>query len=118
MDKFLDLLGTAGVPSGFVGVCLILLFYVRRQEAGVRTDINGSLQRLTAEKLDLNDEIDALKEDITAREKEIDALRKERREAEDREDEYRRRAKALEIKVADLEATIIVLRARLGDRDE
>jgi septal ring factor EnvC (AmiA/AmiB activator) len=111
VDKFLELLGTAGIPSGFVGVCLTLLFYVRRQEAGVRTDINGSLQRLTAEKLDLNDEIDALKDELQKKESEIDLLRKERREAEDREDEFRRRAKALEAKVASLEA-------KLGDSDE
>lgn len=96
MEKFLDILGTAGYPSGIVGICLMILFYLRKQESGVRTDINGSLQRLTAETLDLKDEIDELKDEIRARESEIDTLRKERREAEDREDKQRRRAEAAE----------------------
>ena len=99
MDKFLDILGTAGYPSGIVGIVLMLLFYLRRQESGVRTDINGSLQRLTAEVLDLKDEIDTLKDEIKEKEDEIDLLRKERREAEDREDKQRRRAEAAEAKL-------------------
>ena len=97
MDKFLDILGTAGYPSGIVGIVLMLLFYLRKQESGVRTDINGSLQRLTAENLDL-------KEELREKEDEIDTLRTERRAAEDREDKQRRRAEAAE--------------AKLGDRDE
>ena len=104
MDKLMEILGTAGYPSGFVGICLMLLFYLRKQESGVRTDINGSLQRLTAETLDLKDEIDSLKEEIRVKEDEIDTLRRERREAEDREDKQRRRAEAAE--------------AKLGVRDE
>jgi predicted nucleic acid-binding Zn-ribbon protein len=101
VEKFIDLLGTAGLPSGFVGICLMLLFYVRRQEAGVRSDINGSLQRLTAEVLDLNEEIDTHKATITTLEDRVDTLRKERREAEDRADQYRRRAEAAEAKLGD-----------------
>ena len=103
MDKFIDILGTAGYPSGIVGIVLMLLFYLRKQESGVRTDINGSLQRLTAETLDLREEIDELKEELRTKEAEIDTLRKERRESEDREDKQRRRAEAAE--------------ARLGDKD-
>lgn len=95
----MEILGTAGYPSGFVGICLMLLFYLRKQESGVRTDINGSLQRLTAETLDLREEIDLLKEEIRVKENEIDTLRKERREAEDREDKQRRRAEAAEAKL-------------------
>lgn len=89
MDKFLDILGTAGYPSGIVGIVLMLLFYLRKQESGVRTDINGSLQRLTAENLDLKDELREAQD-------EIDTLRNERRAAEDREDKQRRRAEAAE----------------------
>lgn len=97
MEKFLDILGTAGYPSGIVGIVLMLLFYLRKQESGVRTDINGSLQRLTAEILDLKDELRE-KEDL------IDTLRKERRAAEDREDQQRRRAEAAEAKLGDRDA--------------
>jgi uncharacterized protein YlxW (UPF0749 family) len=89
VDKFLDILGTAGYPSGIVGIVLMLLFYLRKQESGVRTDINGSLQRLTAENLDLKDELREAQD-------EIDTLRNERRAAEDREDKQRRRAEAAE----------------------
>lgn len=104
MDKFWDILGTAGYPSGIVVIVLTLLFYLRKQESGVRTDINGSLQRLTAETLDLRDEIDALEEKLRDKETEIDTLRKERREAEDREDKQRRRAEAAEAKLGDTDA--------------
>ncbi len=104
MDKFFDILGTAGYPSGIVGIVLMLLFYLRKQESGVRTDINGSLQRLTAETLDQRDEIDELKAEIRTKEAEIDTLRKERREAEDREDKQRRRAEASEAKIGDTDA--------------
>ena len=102
MDKFLDILGTAGYPSGIVGIVLMLLFYLRRQESGVRTDINGSLQRLTAETLDLRDEIDGLEDKLKEKDLEIDLVRKERREAEDREDQQRRRADAAEQRLKQL----------------
>lgn len=104
MEKFLDILGTAGYPSGIIGIVLTLLFYLRRQESGVRTDINGSLQRLTAENLDLREEIDEIKEEIRKKEAEIDTLRRERRESEDREDKQRRRAEAAEEKLGDRDA--------------
>lgn len=105
MDKFLDILGTAGYPSGFVGIVLVLLFYLRRQESGVRADINGSLQRLTAETVDLREEIEILEEKLAAKEAEIDTLRTERREAEDREDKQRRRAEAAERQLGVTDAT-------------
>lgn len=108
MDKFFDILGTAGYPSGIVGIVLMLLFYLRKQESGVRTDINGSLQRLTAENLDLKDELDterdARRDEKRGLEAEIDLLRKERREAEDRETQQRRRAEAAEAKLGDSDA--------------
>lgn len=104
MEKFFDILGTAGYPSGIVGIVLMLLFYLRKQESGVRSDINGSLQRLTAETLDLKDEIDELREEVRTKEAEIDLLRKERREAEDRETQQRRRAEASEARLGDIDA--------------
>lgn len=108
MEKLLDILGTAGYPSGIVGICLMLLFYLRKQESGVRTDINGSLQRLTAENLDLREELEAEKEarktDTRELEAEVDTLRKERRAAEDREDQQRRRADLAEAKLGDRDA--------------
>lgn len=108
MEKFFDILGTAGYPSGIVGIVLMLLFYLRKQESGVRTDINGSLQRLTAENLDLREELDAekdaRKEEKRELEAEIDSLRAQRREAEDREVQQRRRADAAEARLGDIDA--------------
>lgn len=108
MDKLIDILGTAGYPSGIVGICLTVLYYIRKQESGVRADINGSLQRLTAENLDLREELEGertdRKDEKRELEAEIDLLRKERREAEDRETQQRRRAETAEAKLGDRDA--------------
>jgi septal ring factor EnvC (AmiA/AmiB activator) len=99
VDKVLDILGAAGYPSGFAGVVLMLLFYLRKQESGIRADINGSIQRLQAEKADLEAKLDA-------RDEEIDLTRKERRDAEDREDKQRRRADALQARLETLQSRL------------
>lgn len=94
MDILLDLLASAGPAGGIIGVVLLLLFYLRKQEQGVRADVNGSLARLTAENLDLRAEIreqDLKLEDYEAK---FDELRTARREAEDRELQQTRRADA------------------------
>src|SRR5213595_2588285 len=101
VDKLADILGTAGYPSGFVGVVLLLFFYVNKQNSGSRVALNGTLQRLSAEVLDLREENDNLKTDLRAREDEIDTLRKERRAAEDKETEATRRADRAEAKLGD-----------------
>lgn len=85
MEEILNLVGTAGGPTTIIGLCLSLFFYLRRQEAGVRADINGSLARLTAENEDKDEEIDRLHD-------QIDALREQKRTAQDNEDIQRRRA--------------------------
>lgn len=107
MDKFLEILGTAGYPSGFVGIVLMLLFWVRKQESGIRTDINGSLQRLTTD-------IEAKNIELHEKEEEIDTLRKERRDAEDREDKQRRRADAAEAQAKDLQTKLAVIEDKLN----
>jgi septal ring factor EnvC (AmiA/AmiB activator) len=106
VDKFLEILGTAGYPSGFVGIVLMLLFWVRKQESGIRTDINGSLQRLTTD-------IEAKNAELREAETEIDTLRKERRDAEDREDRQRRRADAADAKAEDLQAKLTAIEEQL-----
>lgn len=94
MDILIDLLGTVGPAGGIIGVVLLLLFYLRKQEAGVREDVNGSLARLTAENLDLRAEIKEKDERLDAYEAKFDELRTARREAEDRELQQRRRAES------------------------
>jgi cell division protein FtsB len=92
VEKIFEIISTSGPQGGFVAIVLLLLFFVRKQEAGVRVEINGSLQRLQTE----NDELRAKNEEL---EDKNDVLRKERRAAEDREDQQRRRAEAAESKL-------------------
>jgi predicted nucleic acid-binding Zn-ribbon protein len=89
VEKIFEIISTSGPQGGFVAIVLLLLFFIRKQEAGVRTEINGSLQRLQTEN-------EGLRARIVELEDEIDVLRKERRAAEDREDQQRRRAEAAE----------------------
>lgn len=91
-EKFLEFASSAGAPTTMVGSLLLLFFYLRKAEAGMRTEINGSLVRLQQEK-------EALKAEIAAKETEaeglqgiIDSLRQARRDAEDAADAQRRRA--------------------------
>lgn len=89
MDKFLEVLGAAGYPTTIVGGVLLLFFYLRKQESGVRADINGSLQRL-------QEDNQRLEQEATIKEALIDQLRKDRREAEDRETAERRKREEYE----------------------
>lgn len=89
MEKIFEIITTSGPQGGFVGLVLLIYYYVRKQESGVRTEINGSLQRLQTEAEALRDTIDEL-------EKEVDTERDLRRKAEDREAVQRRRADLLE----------------------
>lgn len=96
MDKALEVLGAAGYPTTLVGGVLFLFFYLRKAEAGMRTEINGSLARLQKEKQELQNAIDALEQEARERERLIDDLRMARRAAEDREVIERRRAEEAE----------------------
>lgn len=89
MDKFLEVLGAAGYPTTIVGGVLLLFFYLRKQESGVRADINGSLQRL-------QEDNQRLEQEATIKESLIDQLRRERREAEDKETIERRKREEYE----------------------
>lgn len=54
MDAFLQLAGTAGLPTSFVGVLLFLFFYMRKQEAEVRAVQVASIERLRADVVELD----------------------------------------------------------------
>ena len=95
--SFLTTIGPAGYPTSLLGGVLMLFFYLRKQEAGVRNDIVLSLQRLQGDKEALQRSIDLLKAELDVRETEIDKLRAERRELEDKAyNESRRADNALE----------------------
>lgn len=95
MDELFSLIGTAGAPTTVVGICLTIMLFIRKQEAGVRADINGSLARLTAENVAQDVEIVALQSVI-------DSLRDERRKAQDSETKQWRRAEAAIAKLKEL----------------
>jgi len=98
VEKIFEIISTSGPQGGFVAVVLLLLFFVRKQEAGVRNEINGSLQRLQTEN-------DGLRAKIKELNTEIDTQREERRAAEDRADKQRRRAEAAESKLGVTDVT-------------
>lgn len=54
MDAFLQLAGTAGLPTSFVGVLLFLFFYMRKQEAAVRVEQLATIARLRGEIVELD----------------------------------------------------------------
>lgn len=54
MDAFLQLAGTAGLPTSFVGVLLFLFFYMRKQEAAVRVEQLATIERLRGEIVELD----------------------------------------------------------------
>lgn len=95
-EKLLELLGSAGAPTTMVGGLLLLFFYLRKAEAGMRSEINSSLVRLQKEKTDLQAVIDKLEGEAQAREIVFDGLREERREAQDGMYAAIRRAEAAE----------------------
>lgn len=82
-EKLLELITSAGGQTTVVGGLLLVFFYLRKAEAGMRTEINGSLVRLQKDKQELQEQIDRLEEESRGREKLFDSLREERRLAQD-----------------------------------
>lgn len=54
MDAILQVVGTAGIPTSFVGVMLLLFFYMRKQEAEVRAVQIAAIERLRADVVELD----------------------------------------------------------------
>jgi hypothetical protein len=72
-----------GSPGVVVTGLMMLLVYLRKQESGVRVELNTTLSRLQREKDALQATIDRLDAEAREREEEFDKLRKARRDAED-----------------------------------
>lgn len=99
MEAVFQFFGANGYQTTMVGGLMLLFFYMRNQEAGVRNDINLSLQRLQKDKELLQAEIEKLEAELDEKEAEIDDLRKQRRAAEDLAIAEGRRADAAEYKL-------------------
>jgi len=102
VSSFLTAIGPAGYPTSLLGGVLMLFFYLRKQEAGVRNDIVLSLQRLQKDKELLQARIDVLTSEAETREKEIDSLRKTRRSLEDELYNEGKRADGLQDRIREL----------------
>lgn len=81
MDAFLQLVGSAGLPTSFVGLLMFLYFSVRKQEATVRADQVATIERLKAEIVELDSAkdkavaiADKLRADVNAKDVEIARL--------------------------------------------
>jgi hypothetical protein len=83
IGSFISAVGPAGYPTSLLGGVLMLFFYLRKQEAGVRNDIVLSLQRLQKDKEALQERVDTLQSKLDAKQSEVDALIVTRRAIED-----------------------------------
>lgn len=99
LDKLWEAIVANGSPGVLVTGLIMLLVYLRKQEAGVRVELNTSLQRLQREKEALQAIIDKLEAEARQREDEIDRLRDARRDAEDKLVLEKRRADEAELEL-------------------
>lgn len=81
MDAFLQIIGSAGLPTSFVGLLMFLYFSVRKQEASVRAEQVATIERLRAEIIELDSAkdkavaiADKLRSDVNAKDVEIARL--------------------------------------------
>lgn len=82
-EKLLELITSAGGQTTVVGGLILIFFYLRKAEAGMRVEMNESLTRLREEKQELLERIDVLEEAARGKETLFDTLREERRSAQD-----------------------------------
>ena len=105
-EKLLELIASAGGQTTVVGGLLLIFFYLRKAEAGMRTEMNESLARLRGEKQELLDRIDVLEEAARKKETLFDTLREERRAAQDEKYQAIRERDAAIEKAATAEAKL------------
>lgn len=92
VSAFLSAVGPAGYPTSLLGGLLMLFYYLRKSEAGLRSELVQSLQRLQKDKEGLQSRIDALQGELDAKEDEIDRMRSANRGLEDKAYNESRRA--------------------------
>lgn len=92
VGAFLSAVGPAGYPTSLLGGVLMLFYYLRKSEAGLRSELVSSLQRLQKDKEALQARIDALQKECDERDNEIDRLRAANRGLEDKAYNESRRA--------------------------
>lgn len=95
IGAFISAVGPAGYPTSLLGGVLMLFYYLRKSEAGLRSELVSSLQRLQKDKDGLQTRIDNLQREVDERENEIDRLRAANRTLEDKAYNESRRAEDL-----------------------
>lgn len=109
-EKLLELITSAGGQTTVVGGLLLVFFYLRKAESGMRSEINNSLVRLQADKQELQEQIDKMEEDSRNREILFDTLREERRAAQDAQHDALRQKHDAEVRAEKAEAELERLR--------
>lgn len=98
MDKFIDVISAAGYPTTIAGGIVFLFFYLRKQEALIRTTTREQIKTL-------EEDLEKRREEIIRLELEIKGLRTLLTLTEDESILNRRRAENAEarLKIAGLE---------------
>lgn len=98
MDKFIDIISAAGYPTTIAGGIVFLFFYLRKQEALIRTTTREQIKTL-------EEDLEKRREEIIRLEAEIKGLRTLLTLTEDESILNRRRAENAEarLKIAGLE---------------
>lgn len=98
MDKFIDIISAAGYPTTIAGGIVFLFFYLRKQEALIRTTTREQIKTL-------EEDLEKRREDIIRLEAEIKSLKTLLTLTEDESILNRRRAENAEarLKIAGLE---------------
>jgi hypothetical protein len=104
-SSFITAIGPAGYPTSVLGGVLMLFFYLRKQESGMRAEIVLSLQRLQKDKEALQARIDVLQKELDAKDERVDLLLTQRRELEDKAYNESRRADSAMEQVRKLQRT-------------
>lgn len=92
MDKFVDIISAAGYPTTIAGGIVFLFFYLRKQEAAIRTTTREQIA-------DLEEDLERRRTEILRLEEELKAIKKLLTESQDESIIERRRAEAAEARL-------------------
>lgn len=92
MDKFVDIISAAGYPSTIAGGIVFLFFYLRKQEAAIRTTTKEQIA-------DLEEDLEKRRNEILRLEVELKTIKDLLTKSQDESILHRRRAEAAEARL-------------------
>jgi predicted phage gp36 major capsid-like protein len=92
VDRFVDIISAAGYPTTIAGGIVFLFFYLRKQEAAIRTTTKEQIA-------DLEEDLERRRTEILRLEEELRAIKKLLSESQDESITERRRAEAAEARL-------------------